>query len=244
MFKGRYVVVTGGSGGIGKETAMLLAKKGVSGIIIADLNEDAAKTAAKEIEKAYETEAYGVKTDVGDEVSVKALFDTAVEKFKKVDILINCAGICPRTPLAEETTEKWDRVMRVNITGVHLCCREALAIMKRNHYGRIVTISSIAAHVGTSISAVSYAASKAAIHGASRSYAKLGVKDNITVNMVCPSVVDSEMSSDLEYDVETLPMGRLALPSDVAPAIVFLASDDASYITGVALDINGGTYFA
>ena len=157
-------------------------------------------------------------------------------------ILVNGAGVCPTTPIEDLDADKWDWCMNINLRGAHLCMREAIKTMKKQKYGKIVNISSVAARIGGIASSVSYAASKGGLLSATKSYAKVLGEYNINVNAVCPSVIKTNMTANTNYSAAGIPLGRLGETEDVAEVIVFLASDASKYITGQGIDINGGSY--
>lgn len=242
MFSKKNAIITGAAGGIGKETALTLAERGLSGLVIADLNAELARQTAQEITQLTGCKAISCATDISKPESIEALFAFTLERFNHVDILINGAGVCPTTPLEDLTAEKWDWCMAINLRGAHLCCREAIKIMRKQQYGRIVNIASMSYRLGGIAAAVSYSASKGGLVSATKSYARLTAKSGITVNAICPGLILTEMTKNNGYDPNSVPMGRLGLPRDIATAIAFLASDDSAYMTGCTLDVNGGMY--
>lgn len=242
QFTGKIAIITGAAGGICRETALCLAERGARGIVIADLNGDKAQETAQAISASTECRCLPFTTDVSDPESITALFAFTREQFGTFHILINGAGVCPTTPLSELTAEKWDWCMNINLRSAHLCCREAIPVMQHQHYGRIVNIASLSYRVGGIASSVSYAASKGGLVTATKCYARMTARDGITVNAICPGLILTDMTRNNGYDPETIPMGRLGEPRDIATAIAFLASDDSLYMTGCAMDVNGGLY--
>lgn len=242
IFAGKYAVITGAARGILKDTALCLAERGAAGIIISDLLYDVAETTAREIEQATGCHCHAFKTDVSKPDNIDALFAFTLEKFGTVHILINGAGICPTTPLEEVDAAQWDLVQNINLRGAHLCCREAIRIMRRQQYGRIVNIASMSMRVGAIAASASYAASKGGLAAVSKTYARLTAKDNITVNAIAPGLILTDMTRNNNYGTDNIPMGRLGEPRDVSTVIAFLASDDSQYMTGCTLDVNGGMY--
>ena len=220
-FEGKYAVVTGGAGGISYEAAKTLAKKGLSGVVLADLNIEQATESAKKLEEETGCHCYPCKVDVSNPEDIEHLFEFALEKMPAV---------------------KWDWCMNINLRGAHLCVREAIKTMKKQKYGKIVNISSVAARIGGIASSVSYAASKGGLLSATKSYAKVLGTYNINVNAVCPSVINTNMTANTNYSAAGIPLGRLGETEDVAEVIAFLASDASKYITGQGIDINGGSY--
>lgn len=241
-FEGKYAVVTGGAGGISYEAAKTLAKKGLAGVVLADLNIEQATKSAKKLEEETGCHCYPWKVDVSNPEDIEHLFEFALEKMSTVHILINGAGVCPTTPIEDLDADKWDWCMDINLRGAHLCVREVIKIMKKQKYGKIINISSVAARIGGIASSVSYAASKGGLLSATKSYAKVLGTYNINVNAVCPSVIKTNMTANTNYSAAGIPLGRLGETEDVAEVIVFLASDASKYITGQGIDINGGSY--
>lgn len=241
-FEGKYAVVTGGAGGISFESAKILAQKGLSGVVLADLNIEQATESAKKLEEETGCSCYPCQVDVSKPEDIEHLFEFALEKMPAVHILINGAGVCPTTPIEDLDADKWDWCMNINLRGAHLCMREAIKTMKKQKYGKIVNISSVAARIGGIASSVSYAASKGGLLSATKSYAKVLGTYNINVNAVCPSVINTNMTANTNYSAAGIPLGRLGETEDVAEVIAFLASDASKYITGQGIDINGGSY--
>ena len=229
-FEGKYAIVTSGARGISFESAKILAQKGLSGVVLADLN----------IEQA--TESYPCQVDVSKPEDIEHLFEFALEKMPTFHILVNGAGVCPTTPIEDLDADKWDWCMNINLRGAHLCMREAIKTMKKQKYGKIVNISSVVARIGGIASSVSYAVSKGGLLSATKSYAKVLGEYNINVYAVCPSVIKTNMTANTNYSTVGIPLGRLGETEDVAEVIVFLASDASKYIAGQGIDINGGSY--
>jgi 3-oxoacyl-[acyl-carrier protein] reductase len=186
--------------------------------------------------------------DVSDPAQVKAAFAEAVQRFGRLDILVNNAGITRDGLAIRMKSEDWDAVLRTNLTGAHLCAQQAIAQMLRQRWGRIVNISSVVAQMGNPGQA-NYVAAKAGLIGLTKALALELASRNITVNAVAPGFIETDMTQALpEKAVEQLsariPLGRLGTPADVASAVVFLSSEEASYVTGHVLDVNGGMYMA
>ena len=241
-FTGKYAIVTGGARGIGFAAAKVLAQRGLSGVILADMNLETAQKSAEELEAETGCQCYAYQVNVALPENIEALFRFAEETFPTLHILINSAGVCPVTPVEELDAEKWDWCMNINLRGAHLCVREAVKRMKEQKYGKIINISSLAARIGGIASSVSYAASKGGLLAATKSYAKLFGPYGINVNAVCPGVVNTAMTANTEYSASQIPLGRLGETSDIAGVIAFLASDDSQYITGAGIDVNGGQF--
>ncbi|PYT82662.1 MAG: 3-oxoacyl-[acyl-carrier-protein] reductase [Acidobacteria bacterium] len=244
--KDKVALVTGASQGIGRDTALALAEAGAK-VAVAARNEEKLAALVKEITAAGE-EAFAVKMDVADAEQVRAGFKAVVEKFGRLDILVNNAAITRDGLAMRMKAEDWDAVIRTNLTGAHLCIQQALLTMVRARRGRIVNIASVVAQMGNAGQA-NYVAAKAGLIGLTKAIAIEIASRNITVNAVAPGFIKTPMTGVLpdkvKEDLKTrIPLGRMGCPRDVAAAVVFLASDEAGYITGHVLDVNGGMYMA
>jgi len=240
---GKYAIVTGAGGGIGAATAEIFAKEGAKGIAIADINMKAAEDASKRIQEETGCECIAIKANVGDYKDIKNLFEVVLNKFGTLDILVNCAGICPVGSIEEIGEEEWDKVMAINLKSVYLCSREALAIMKEKKSGKIINVSSISGRIGGIATGINYATSKGAIISLTMSMAKAAGPYNINVNSVAPGFINTDMTKDFtHFNPETVPLRRIGTAEDVANVISFLSSEKSSYLTGLTLDINGGVY--
>jgi 3-oxoacyl-[acyl-carrier protein] reductase len=244
--KGKVALVTGASQGIGRETALALAEAGAK-VAVAARNEGKLAALVQEI-VARGGEAFPVRMDVADSEQVKAGFKTVLEKAGKLDILVNNAAITRDGLAVRMKQEDWDAVIRTNLTGAHLCIQQALAAMMRARSGRIINIASVVAQMGNAGQA-NYVAAKAGLIGLTRAIAIEISSRNVTANAVAPGFIESPMTDVLPGKVKEelktrIPLGRLGTGRDVAAAIVFLASDEAGYITGHVLDVNGGLYLA
>jgi 3-oxoacyl-[acyl-carrier protein] reductase len=240
--KDRVALVTGASQGIGQAIAIALAGAGAR---VAAAARNAEKLAAVVAEiSAAGGEAMAVPMDVSDHEQVKAGFHQVIEKFGKLDILVNNAAI-NRDGLAMRMKDQdWDAVLRTNLTGAHWCAQQAMPVMMRARYGRIINVSSVVAEMGNP-GQVNYVAAKAGLIGLTRALAVEIASRNITVNAVAPGFIVSPMTDPLPQNVKDsllsrVPLGRLGTGAEVAAAIVFLASEEAGYITGAVLDVNGG----
>ena len=243
--KGKYAVITGAAGGIGTATAETFAREGAAGIFIADMDGSRASEVGKKIESGSGCECVAIKTDVSSASDIKNLFSEAVKQFGTVDILVNCAGICPVGSIEEIGEAEWDRVMDINLRGTYLCSREALVIMKQKLSGKIVNLSSISGRIGGIATGINYATSKGGILTLTMSLAKAAGPYNINVNGVAPGFIDTEMTKNFtHFRVETVPLGRIGKPDDVADVILFLSSERSRYVTGVTIDVNGGVFMA
>ena len=243
---GKVALVTGASQGIGRETALALAEAGASVAAVAR-NEEKLAEVVREI-GARGGEAFALRMDVAEAEQVKAGFKSVLEKFGKLDILVNNAAITRDGLAVRMKQEDWDAVIRTNLTGAHLCIQQALPTMMRARAGRIINIASVVAQMGNAGQA-NYVATKAGLIGLTKAIAMEISSRNVTVNAVAPGFIESPMTEvlpdKLKEELKTrIPLGRMGTGRDVAAAIVFLASDEAAYITGHVLDVNGGLYLA
>ena len=244
--KDKVALVTGASQGIGRDTAMALAEAGAK-VAAAARNEEKLAALVKEI-AGRGGEAFEVKMDVADAEQIKAGFKAVLDKFGRLDILVNNAAITRDGLAMRMKADDWDAVIRTNLTGAHLCIQQALLPMMRARAGRIINIASVVAQMGNAGQA-NYVAAKAGLIGLTKAIAMEIASRNITVNAVAPGFIATPMtdvlSDQVKEDLKTrIPLGRMGCPRDVAAAIVILASDEAGYITGHVLDVNGGMYLA
>lgn len=244
--KDRAAVVTGGASGIGRAIAEALAREGAR-VAVLDVNEAGARETAAAIARAGGV-ADAYRVDVTDVAAVDAAIDLIAERWVGLHVLVNCAGWDRPMPFVETTPEFWDRVLAINLRGPLACTRAALRHMVKAHYGKIVTIASDAGRVGSSGEAV-YSAAKGGLIAFTKTVAREVARHQINVNCVCPGPSDTplfqkefaEKSPKLAESLKrVIPWGRLGVPEDVAPAVVFLASDDAAFITGQTLSVSGG----
>lgn len=242
--QGQVALVTGGAQGIGKSIVGLLADCGAS-VVVSDINRETAEKTAAEL-TAQGKKAMAVQANVARGEEVKAMVDSVVSQWGKIDILVNNAGITRDTLLLRMKDEDWDAVLSVNLKGTYHCMKAVLSWMSKQRRGRIINISSIVGVIGNAGQA-NYAASKAAVIGLSKTVAREYASRGITVNVVAPGFIDTAMTAVLSAEVKEnlmkqIPLARLGSPSDIANAVVFLASDRASYMTGQVLHVNGGMY--
>ena len=244
--KDKVALITGASQGIGRDTALALAEAGAK-VSVAARNEEKLAALVAEIEAAGGS-ALAVKMDVADAEQVKAGFKQVIEKFGRLDILVNNAAITRDGLAVRMKPDDWDAVLRTNLTGAHLCIQQALGTMMRARSGRIINITSVVAQTGNAGQA-NYVAAKAGLIGLTKAIAIEIASRNITVNAVAPGFIQTPMTDVLPDKVKEelktrIPLGRMGSPREVAAAIVFLASDEAGYITGHVLDVNGGMHLA
>jgi len=242
--KDKVALVTGASQGIGRATSLALAEAGAK-VAIAARNTEKLASLSTEIAAAG-GEALAVPMDVADPAQVKAGFQQVLAKFGKLDILVNNAAITRDTLALRMKLEDWDAVLRTNLTGAHLCIQQALGAMLKQRAGRIINITSVVAETGNAGQA-NYVASKAGLIGLTRAIAVEVASRNITVNAIAPGFIATPMTDPLSQELKDkmksmIPLGRFGADRDVAAAIVFLASDEAGYITGQVLDVNGGLH--
>jgi 3-oxoacyl-[acyl-carrier protein] reductase len=242
----KVALVTGASQGIGRETALALAEAGAK-VAVAARNEEKLAALADEIASKGSV-AFAVKMDVADAEQVKAGFKAVLDKFGKLDILVNNAAITRDGLAMRMKQDDWDAVIRTNLTGAHLCTQQALLTMMRARAGRIINIASVVAQMGNAGQA-NYVAAKGGLIGLTKAIAMEIASRNVTVNAVAPGFIETPMTDVLPDKVKEelktrIPLGRMGTGRDVAAAIVFLASDEAGYITGHVLDVNGGLYLA
>ena len=240
---GKVALVTGASRGIGHGIATMLAARGAHVVAAARSNHaDTTVAAIKEGGGAAEV----ASVDVGDRGAVEQMIAATLERHGRIDILVNNAGITRDQLLLRMKQDDWDEVMKTNLTGAFLCAQAAIRPMIRQRGGRIVSISSVVGQAGNAGQA-NYAASKAGLIGFSKALAREVASRGITVNVVAPGLIDTEMTRGISEKAHgdwaaQIPLGRLGATTDVAAAVCFLVSDEASYITGQVLAVNGGMY--
>jgi 3-oxoacyl-[acyl-carrier protein] reductase len=239
---GQVAIVTGGARGIGKAISRCLAQEGAH-LVISDVNLEEAQKTAQELSSGP-NRSLAVEANVVDGKAVGEIVDRTLKEFGRIDILVNNAGITRDGLLLRMKEEDWDLVMNVNLKGAFHCTKSVLSAMSKQRRGRIVNIASVVGVMGNAGQA-NYAASKAALIGFTKSVAREYASRGITANAVAPGFIDTAMTQNLPADVreslmKQIPLGRLGVPEDIAHAVQFLVSEEAGYITGQVIHVNGG----
>ena len=239
----KVALVTGGSRGIGRAISLALAERGARVAVNYVANAEAAATVVEEIAGAG-GQAIAIQGDVSQAEDAKRLVNETLAQFDGLHILVNNAGLTKDDLLLRMSEEAWDRVMEVDLRGAFLCTKAAIRPLIRQRWGRIINIASVAGMVGNAGQA-NYAAAKAGLIGFTKAIAKEVASRKVTANAIAPGLVRTEMTANLTEAQETavlqlVPLGRMATPEEIAPAVVFLASEEAAYITGHVLAIDGG----
>jgi len=242
--KNKIAIVTGSGRGIGKSTVLELAKEGAK-VVVSDIDIKECQNVCDEIKKIG-SDAIAVKCDISKKSDVDAMIKKTMQKFQKIDILINNAGVVLTKPFVEMTEKDWDFVLDINLKGVFLCTNAVVKQMIKQKSGKIISVASIAGEVGF-MNTSAYCASKAGIINLTRGLALELSPHNINVNAIAPGVIATKMTEDMLKDKKTkevllasTPLGRVGQPEEIGKAAVFLASDDSNFITGHTLVVDGG----
>jgi len=241
--KDKVAIVTGATGGIGKAIATLLHEKGATVVICYNKNKEEGKNLQKSLKNSI-----AIYLDLNDSKSISNLVSETYKKFGRIDILINNGAYLHQQPFETISENDWDYTLSVNLKAPFLLCQKVIPYMQKQKYGRIVNISSIGGQWGGNL-AVHYAASKAGLISLTKSLAKIYSKDNILTNCIAPGLIDTKMIANEiktkagKEKIEKIPIKRIGTPNEVAKTVYFLVSDNASYITGQTINLNGGMYF-
>lgn len=241
---GKVAVVTGGARGIGAAIAERLLADGADTVVMLDVNQESIEETAKKLDPSGKR-AVAYACNVASKESVDAVFADIFTKYQKIDILINNAGITRDAMFHKMTKEQWDAVLEVNLNGVFYCTQAVIPAMKENNYGKIVNFASVSAF--GNIGQTNYGATKAAVIGFTKCLAKEVARNNITVNAIAPSYVNTEMlqavpEAVLQKFIAAVPLGRLAEPAELASVASFLSSNDSSFVTGHCIVVSGGSH--
>jgi 3-oxoacyl-[acyl-carrier protein] reductase len=240
--KDRIAIITGAAGAVGRITAELFANEGAN-LVLVDINTKSLDELADRLGPKAIILTSAI--DVTNEIQVKNAVASAINKFGKIDILVNSAAICRMIPICDIDVEEWDLTMAVNLRSVFLFCRETFIYMKEKRYGKIINLASAAGKIGGVAAGAHYSASKAGVICFTKSMAQFAAPYKINVNSVCPGPLTSELTVAWGDEMnkkfaESIPFIEYGQPKDIAEAILFLASDKSRYITGEILDVNGG----
>ena len=243
----KVAIVTGGGGGIGRAIAEGFLEEG-SAVIMVDIEEAKNRAEVQNILTRYGIRAAFAVADVSNSKEVNEVCLKVFGKYKRIDILVNCAGIYEDRPMLEMTDEEWDKTMKINLYGTFFCSRSVASYMKKQRSGNIINISSIGGQKAPSVGHSHYAASKAGMIGFTRAIASELAPFGIRVNSICPGITEGTPMGEkaiehvgMEY-FKSVPLGRPARPRDIAFGAIYLASDESSYVTGATLSINGGMF--
>ncbi|CAK7022466.1 MAG: 3-oxoacyl-[acyl-carrier-protein] reductase FabG [Desulfovibrio sp.] len=247
-FTDQVVIVTGSGSpkGIGKTIAKAFAAQGGK-VVVADMNEAGIQETVKELEELGGA-AMGVVVNVTDKASIDAMVEKVMAKWGRIDVLVNNAGISQKVTVEDMTLEDMRRIFEVNVYGLIMCTQSCMKVMRKAGYGRIVNLSSVSGKRGGGVfGGAHYSASKAAVLAFAKNLSREISAEGVTINSVCPGLINTEIWKSLPKDdadkvIAGIPMGRPGETEEVASAILFLASKEASYITGEEIDINGGSH--
>ncbi len=240
--EGKNALITGSGSGIGQGTAMLFAREGAN-VAVNDIYPEKAKETVAKVEKLGR-KAVAVPADVADFAAVRKMVQATIDAFGRLDILVCNAGIAPTVAFHEMTPEAWDRMIKVHLYGMFNCCRNVVEHMMKNRYGRIIAISSLAGVQGDVLLG-HYSAAKAGMIGLMKSLSREVVGQGITVNAIAPGIIDTPILAEVSAEVKNRykpPVGRLGRAEDIGWAVVYLATDEAEFVTGQVISPNGGAW--
>ncbi|UCE91989.1 MAG: 3-oxoacyl-ACP reductase FabG [Methanobacteriota archaeon] len=245
-YSSKVAFITGGSRGIGLAIARELARIGFGKVILGDVDEEEGLRASAKLRSDFDTESAFIQMDVSNESDVVAAFQEIREKFGRLDVLVNNAGVAQDSFLEKLSLENWNRVIDVSLTGTFNCTKQAIALMKESRAGRILNLASVSAEMGN-IGQANYVAAKGGIISFTKTAAKECARHGILVNAIAPGFVRTRMTASIRPDitekiVAQIPLGRFAEPEEVARMARFLVSEENTYITGQTVNINGGLY--
>jgi 3-oxoacyl-[acyl-carrier protein] reductase len=242
--KDRVAIVTGAVQGMGFETAKIMCQHGMS-VVMVDINRDKLVSATNELNALGKAEVYPVVCDISDDVAIEKMIKEAIDHFGQLDVVVNCAGILSAKKIPDVTRQEWDKILAVNLSGAFFIIQKVLPYLKNSKAGRVINISSTAGRMGGIENSMSYTASKGGLCAITRGIARQLAPFKITVNAVCPGptrtpITDAYTEEELRNLNSKNLLGRLGEPEEMAAAICYLASEEAAYVTGSMLDINGG----
>lgn len=243
-FEGKYAVVTGAAKGIGEAIAKRFYEDGAAGVAVLDIDQESSDKAAKIIDPSGKV-VYGYECDVANGQQIEEVFGKIKAQFRRIDILVNNAGITRDSMFHKMEDDQWDAVLEVNLNGVYNCCKAVISDMREQKYGKIVNMASVSAF--GNVGQTNYGASKAAVIGFTKCLAKEVARNNITVNAIAPSYVETDMMRSVpekvrEMFINAVPARRFAEPSEIASVVAFLSSDDSSFVMGECIVVSGGSY--
>lgn len=243
----KVALVTGAARGLGRAIALAMARQGAE-VIVNDLNESSESQSLQEEIMGMGRRVLFVQTDVSDAESVDGLFQMIQTHFGRLDILVNNAGISQDKDIFTTTLEDWNTILRINLSSAFLCAKQAMLIMREQRSGRIIQLSSVTGEQGAVNGHIHYATTKSGLLGFTKTLARIAAPYGITVNAIAPGIIQTELLHHIHGEegirklATNIPLG-LGSPEDVAAAAVYLASNEARYLTGITLDVNGGLYF-
>lgn len=246
MFKleNRVAIITGGAQGIGYCTAEIMCKNGMK-VALLDINSEKIAEASKQLNSVGNAEVIGVVCNIADEDSIENAVKSVIDHFDQLDVLINCAGILSSTKISEMQRDEWDKVLSVNLSGTFFAIQKSFPYLQKSKCGRVINISSTAGRMGGIENSMSYTASKGGVCAITKGIARKFAPYNITCNAVCPGptatdIVQTYSEEELKNLNNNILLGRLGKPEEIASVVCFIASEEASYITGSMIDVNGG----